>query len=56
MIARLLSSRVSPALSGSGVGIILLHYAFDRVPYVSVGAGFALVLAGFLIWAIFSED
>lgn len=56
MIARLISTHVPPMLVGSGVGITLLHYAFDRVPYVSVGAGISLVLAGFLIWAIFSED
>lgn len=56
MIARLLSSHVSPALVGSGLGITLLHYAFDRVPYVSVGAGLALVLAGFLVWAVFSAE
>lgn len=56
MIARLLSSHVSPMLTGSGVGIILLHYAFNRIPLTGVGAGFALVIGGFLVWAIFSEE
>jgi anti-sigma regulatory factor (Ser/Thr protein kinase) len=56
MISRLLSAHVAPALFGSGVGITLIHYVFDRIPYISVGAGFALVLGGFLLWAMFSEE
>ena len=56
MIARFLTSHVSPMLTGAGVGIILIHYAFGQDPITGVGAGFALVLAGFLVWGIFSED
>jgi ABC-type transport system involved in cytochrome c biogenesis permease subunit len=56
MIARFLSTHVPPMFIGSGVGITILHYAFDRMPYVSVGAGFAIVLAGFLVGAVFSKE
>jgi hypothetical protein len=56
MISRLLSAHVAPALFGSGVGMALIHYALDRVPCVPVGAGFALVVGGFLLWAMFSEE
>lgn len=56
MIPAFLSRHVAPAFVGTGAAINIIHYAFDRVPYVSVGAGLALVLVGFLVWAIFSED
>lgn len=56
MIPAFLTRHVPPMLIGCGVAINIIHYAFDRVPYVGVGAGLALVLVGFLVWAIFSED
>ena len=55
MITRLLSTHIPSMLIGSGIGFNL-QYVLGREPYVGVGAALALVLAGFLVWAVLSED